>query len=160
MHKHSHIHKTRQSRPAGLSSLSDKMQFPLPALELTRKKPLSLLLSLDHRPGSKADANNCGLVGSNRSDIVRKSLMAPNHLSNIVIFWFLQMCECYESLPSWKSICRSILSNLPAFASTSPLLEVHDQLSSLLSYQPGRAELGYRHSFGLWQAPEIGSENP
>lgn len=40
MHKHSHIYKTRQSRPAGLSSLSDKMQSPLPALELIRKKPL------------------------------------------------------------------------------------------------------------------------
>lgn len=56
------------------------------------------MLSLDHRPGSEADVNNCGLVGSNRSDIVRKSLMAPNHLSNIVIFWFLQACECYKTL--------------------------------------------------------------
>lgn len=35
---------------------------------------------------SRDDVNKCGLVGANRSDIVHKSLIAPNNHSSIMIF--------------------------------------------------------------------------
>lgn len=86
--------RSRTQAPAGLRSLSSPA-----ALKLTRKKPLSRCCwPQAWLRGCWHDVNKSGSVGPNRSDIVRKSLMAPNHLSNIVIFWFLQAWESYKTL--------------------------------------------------------------
>jgi len=94
LEKGTRVHASHaQSRPAGLSSRS-----PPAAQKLTRKKKnaSSLLLTtgLAQRrlTYSRNDVNKCGLDGANRSDMNHKSLIAPNHRSNIMIFCYVGHC--------------------------------------------------------------------